>query len=133
MILNKDGRTSDSLDNSVTRISTFGLPCLCSFGSEAASYGVVRNDSASVVAVVWLEIDHVDATKQNLLQDEVLSDAVGQAIQAMPRTVSTQMVLFSTRVPGAPNNTIPPSVGLLIRLLRIKLLLQATLIPSAHS
>ena len=47
-------------------------------------------------------------------------------------TVSTQTVLFSTNDPGEPNRTIPPSVGLLIRLFLIFVLAQATEMPSAQ-
>ena len=65
-----------------------------------------------------------------------------------PLTFTTQIVLFSTRVPGAPKTTIPPSctdfryavahctrpltVGLLTMLFRTIVFMQLTLIPSAH-
>lgn len=50
----------------------------------------------------------------------------------MTLTLTTQIVLFCTNVPGDPNNTIPPSVGLLIMLFCTREFWHATLIPSAH-
>ena len=57
------GKGLELLDDSVGGINTVGLPCLRSSSSEAASYGIVRDNGASVVTVVWLDVDHVDATE----------------------------------------------------------------------
>ena len=64
-------------------------------------------------------------------QDQNIS-AEGVPKQCGEPTVSTQMVLFSTNVPGAPNRTIPPSVGELIRLFLTFELAQDIEMPSAH-
>lgn len=100
---------SDLLDNDVFVVRSLRQTGrILLIGREAASDAIIADNGIREVTFPRVIINHVYATEQGVLRCEVCQTKVGEQ-QIDGRTVSTQMVLFSTSVPGEPKITMPPS------------------------